>query len=266
MPSRLVCSAVLLFAFGIPLVGCSEPQRAAAAPYQPSAPATQPASGEALIVPTRDPSAESTVQIAESAHTLTGVNLRLADVISVAYRTTEGARNSIPLLSALRVAASQPLPAQRYDVHIFVPRGKAPQLRAALARALGDSFALTVRREMRTTAVLVLVAPAGKLDPHPIVGPPAQPGYNRLTLTGDDPSLLAEQLEECMQQPVVNETGLRSGYDLKLRRPVRDGQPQPVDVDTVRTALREQLGLDLTPALRSIEFLVVEKLGAGGAK
>jgi uncharacterized protein (TIGR03435 family) len=248
------------------VVGCSEPPRAPVAPYEAPVPATQPAPGQALITPTRDPAAESVVHISEAAHTLTGVNLRLADIISVAYRTAEQPRHSIPLLSSLRVISARPLPTERYDVRIFVPSGKAPQLRATLAAALVDSFGLTVRREMRPTAVLALVAPTGKLDVHPIVGPPAQPGFDRLTLTGDDLSLLAEQLEECMQQPVVNETGLKSTYDLKLRRPVRDAQPQPIDVDTVRAALREQLGLDLTLALRSIEFLVVEKSGGGDVK
>ena len=147
-----------------------------------------------------------------------------------------------------------------YDVRISVPNGKAQQLRAALAANLERSFGLTVRREMRQAAVLALVAPAGKLDVHRIAELPPEPGTARLTLTGDDLSLLAEQLEDGMQQPVVNDTGLRVPYDLRLRGPVQDGQPQPVPAETARAALREQLGLDLTPALRSIEFLVVENV------
>jgi uncharacterized protein (TIGR03435 family) len=252
-----VCALVLA-------VGCAEPPAPPLAPYQPATPATRPATIEALITPTRDPAAESTVHIDEAAHTLTGVNLRIEDIISVAYRTAEEPRRSIPLLSALRVVAAQPLPAGRYDARVFVPGGKAPQLRAALAGAVEHSFGLTVRREMRPTAVLVLTTPTGRLSPHPIVGPPPEPGLARLTLTGDDLSLLAEQLEECLQQPVVNETGLKGAYDLKLARPIHGGKPQPVDVESARKALHEQLGLNLTPALRSIEFLVVEK-GAGGA-
>jgi uncharacterized protein (TIGR03435 family) len=258
MRSHTIRSNVLLVSLLTLLAACSEPPPAPVAPFQP-APATQSTAGQAFITPTRDPAAEATVHISDATHTLTGVNLRLADIISVAYRTAEEPRQSIPLLSSLRVIATQSLPNEHYDVRVSVPNGKTPQLRAELAKALRDSFGLAVRREMRPTAVLVLVAPTGKLDMHPIVGPPAQPGFARLTLTGDDLSLLAEQLEECMQQPVVNETGLKSAYDLKLRRPVRDSQPQPIEVDAVRAALREQLGLDLTPALRSIEFLVVEK-------
>ncbi len=241
------------------VAGCQEPPAPPLAPYQPVTPATRPAPVEGLITPTRDPAAEATVHIAEAAHSLTGVNLRIEDIISVAYRTTEGPRQSIPLLSALRVVAVQPLPMGQYDVRVFVPDGKAAQLRAALAGAIEYSFGLTVRRELRTTAVLALTAPTGRLDPHPLVGPPPQSGSSRLTLTGDDLSLLAEHLEECLQQPVVNETGLKGAYDLKLARPIRDGKSRPIDVDTVRKALREQLGLDLTPALRSIEFLIAEK-------
>ena len=253
-------AGLLLPAFMLALAaGCKELPAPPLAPYPPPTPATRPAPVEGAITPTRDPAAESTVHIAEAAHTLTGVNLRMEDIISVAYRTAEGPRQSIPLLSALRVVAAQPLPAGRYDVRVFVPDGKAAQLRAALAGAIEYSFGLTVRREMRPTAVLVLTTPTGRLDPHPVVGPPPQPGSARLSLTGDDLSLLAEQLEESLQQPVVNETGLKGAYDLKLVRSIRDGKAQPVDVETARKALREQLGLDLTPALRSIEFLVVEK-------
>jgi hypothetical protein len=58
---------------------------------------------------------------------------------------------------------------------------------------------------------------------------------------------------------------LKGANDLKLRRPVRDGKRQVIDVDTVRAALREQLGLDLIPALRSIEFLIVEKTTASAS-
>jgi uncharacterized protein (TIGR03435 family) len=248
--------AALVF---ILVAGCAEPSTPPVVTQQPPTPTTAPAPTEGFITPTRDPAAESSVHIAEAAHTLTGVNLRVADLISVAYRTAEQPRQSIPLLSALRVVSAQPLPDGRYDVRVFVPGGKAAQLRAALAQAIEQSFGLTVRRDMRVTAVLVLTAPAGRLEPHPIVGPPPQPGTARLTLTGDDLSLLAEQLEECLQQPVVNETGLKGGYDLKLVRPIRDGQQQPVDLEAARQALRGQLGLALAPALRSIEFLVVTK-------
>jgi uncharacterized protein (TIGR03435 family) len=258
-PAWRSCLSALLASAFLLVVGCKEPPAPPLAPYQPTTPATRPAPREALITPTRDPAAEATVHIAEAAHTLTGVNLRIEDLISVAYRTAERPRQSIPLLSALRVVAAQPLPTGRYDVRLLVPGGKALQLRAALAGALEHSFGLTVRREMRPTAVLVLASPTAKLDVHPVVGSPPQPGFARLTLTGDDLSLLAEQLEECMQQPVVNESGLKGAYDLKLVRRIRDGQAQPVDVEIARQALRAQLGLDLTPALRSIEFLIVEK-------
>jgi uncharacterized protein (TIGR03435 family) len=59
---------------------------------------------------------------------------------------------------------------------------------------------------------------------------------------------------------VVNETGLRSSYRLRLRAPLKDGKAQRPTADAVRAALREQLGLDLVPARRSVEFLVVERV------
>ncbi len=231
MLARMLASTLIIAGIGLLLAGCEAPGPVPApTPYQPPAPAPAAANVEAAIVPTHNPAAESTVAIAESTHTLTGTNLRLADLISVAYRTPERAKESIPLLSALRVVSAQPLPADRYDVRISVPGGNAQQLRAALARNIERSFGFAARREMRQAAVLVLVAPGGKLDVHRIADPPAEPGFSRLTLTGDDLTLLAEQLEESTQQPVANDTGLRGPYELRLRWPLRDSQRQPLPV------------------------------------
>jgi uncharacterized protein (TIGR03435 family) len=260
---RTLVSTLVIAGLGLLLAGCETPgPTPTPTPYQPPATAPAGARGDVALTVARNPTAESTVALAESTHTLTGTNLRLADLISVAYRTPERAKQSIPLLSALRVVSDRPLPADRYDVRIFIPGGKAQQLLGALAGEVERTFGVTVRREMRQTAALVLVAPGGKLDVHRIADAPTEPGFSRLTLTGDDLVLLAEQLEESTQQPVVNDTGLRGPYELRLRWPQRDGRPQPLPVDAARTALREQLGLDFTPALRSIEFLVVEQAPA----
>ena len=247
--------------FVLLLAACTDQPRVAIAPQSAPTATTRPSlRSEAAITPTRDPAAESTVQIAESTHALAGVNLRMADLISVAYRTPEHAREVVPLLSALRVVSPEPLPTGRYDVRIVIPGAKAPDLRAALARLLADSFGLSVRRELRDSPVYVLANPADRLgNAAPRPTPPLQPDTVDLHLTGDDLALLAEQLEECMQRPIVNETGRRTPYDLHVRRPRREGRPQPIDPEIIRAALKDQLGLGLIPVRRQIEFLVVER-------
>ncbi len=244
--------------------GCQPPAQSLE-PFRPppTAPATQPGC-QAAITPAEQPSDNSSIRIAESTHTLTGSSLRMCDLISVAYRTPAGRQNLVPPLSALRVISAEPLPDQRYDVHVFLPGGDASQLRACLREALAASYGLVARCQPRETEVLLLTAPAGRLkEGAPTGQPPAQPGPNCVVLDGDDLSLLAEQLEELLQRPVVNETGLRVPYELVLRRPVKDGQPQPVSVGHAQAALREQLGLELAPATRTIEYVVVQKLRPG---
>ena len=122
---------------------------------------------ETSLTPTRDPQAETTVQIVDRTHTLAGVNLRLADLISVAYRTPESPKSVMPLLSAVRVISPTPLAEQHYDVRIYLPRASAEQLRAELRRLLQERFGLTAHREPREADVLVLQLLYDQLRPNP---------------------------------------------------------------------------------------------------
>jgi uncharacterized protein (TIGR03435 family) len=247
----------------IAIAACGEPGQITMTPHPASAaaPAAPSSDGTTALSPTQDTAAESSVEIAAAQNTLNGTNLRLADLISVAYRTPEKAGGSIPLLSDVRVTPAEPLPPTRYDVRIYVPNANAVRLRAALRQALRDAFGLVAHPELRQADALVLTAPTGRTKTAPATADPApEPGSSDLLLTGDDLPLLAEQLEERLGQPVVNETGLRSSYRLRLRAPLKDGKAQRPTADAVRAALRDQLGLDLVPARRSVEFLVVERV------
>jgi uncharacterized protein (TIGR03435 family) len=215
---------------------------------------------QSSLTPTSDLSAATNVQISETSDTLTGSNLSLADLLSVAYRTPENPKALLPLLSSQRVIVTPPLAEGRYDIRVYVPGGSAERLRAVLRKALLEKFNLSARRELRDAAVLVLKAPAGQLVRAAPRGDAVQtPGTRRMTLTGSDLALLAEQLEERMQRPVVNETRLAGDYALVLEQVLADGALQPLELAPVRAALREQLGLDLIAAHRTIEFIVVQK-------
>jgi uncharacterized protein (TIGR03435 family) len=54
--------------------------------------------------------------------------------------------------------------------------------------------------------------------------------------------------------PVADETGLKEEYDFELRW-------DPGNADSIKSALVEQLGLELIPARRPVKMLIVE--GAG---
>jgi uncharacterized protein (TIGR03435 family) len=228
-------------------------------PYVPPpapAPAPAPAApAEATVYPTGDATAETQVRISETTSSLTGTNLRLADLLSVAYRTPETSEGQLPLMSEVRVTAATPLPATHYDLRIRVPGAKAPRLREELRRLLQTSFRLTARLERREANVLVLSAPLGRMQAAGRSGAPAE--GSRVTLSGDELTLLTEQLEERLGQPVVNETNLRGAYVVQVPALYRAGT-QRLDPDATRAALSEQLGLDLLRGRRLIEMLVVE--------
>lgn len=260
VPAKMSLAAVLLAAL---LVGCNPPTRQLVISSQPAAPAAAPApSGppQVALTPASGGMKRTMVEISEKDHTLNGFNLYLSDLISVAYRTPERAHDVLPLLSALRVVPTAPLPeAGRFDVRVYVPGARAETLRAALRKTLEGMYGWTVRPQWRETDALVLTAPDRRPKPGPAEPAPAlPPNTSRRTLSGDDYALLAEQLEQELQQPVVDETGLAGTYRLRLEQPLVDGKEQPITVDLARAALREQLGLELTPARRNVEFLIVE--------
>lgn len=62
---------------------------------------------------------------------------------------------------------------------------------------------------------------------------------------------LTSMLEEVIGRPVVDETGIEGAYDYELRW-------DPQRPESVLSAVREQLGLELREARRPIEFLIVE--------
>lgn len=243
------------------IASCDEPRgEPVMAPWQPPAsqPAPPPRAAEMSLTQARDPAAETTVQLIEKAGTLTATNVRMVDLISVAYRTPEASRTVIPLLSSVRVISAAPLPSGRFDLRICQPQGNAERLRAALQKLLLDRFGITARREMRETDVLVLTEWPGRPRPAtPEASSDADGKTRRIKLSGSGPLLLAEQLEEHMDQPVVNEAQRPGPYELTfVQKPVK-GQWRLPDMMDVRPVLRDQLGLDLAPARRTIEFVVV---------
>jgi uncharacterized protein (TIGR03435 family) len=68
---------------------------------------------------------------------------------------------------------------------------------------------------------------------------------------------LTKHLERIFQVPVVDETNLKSSFNLDLRWEVN---PDPTaNQEAVKQALIDQLGLELVPAHEAVAMLIVER-------
>ncbi len=106
------------------------------------------------------------------------------------------------------------------------------------------------------------------LKPHPFkVGFPGSLNTQNSLITGTSTDIdgLVRDLEESyFKIPIVNQTGLIGQYDFEIdwesngeARP--DGtRSEPPNLDGLKRALSEQLGLDLVPATRPVEMLVID--------
>jgi thiol-disulfide isomerase/thioredoxin len=153
-----------------------------------------------------------------------GENLDLKHIIAHAYST-----------DSTRVEGPVDILATRYDFAVLLPRqteGESQMLRDTLER----TFKLRVRRDRREVDALVLRAGTTKLQPSP--------------RDGHTMAELARTLEWRLKRFVVDETGMSGRYNFKYP----DGE------GAIDRFVRDQLGLDLVPAKKSIDILVVESV------
>ena len=173
------------------------------------------------------------------------------------------------------------------------------RLRAMMRALLVERFQLTARRETRQLPVyeLILARKDGKLGPQlqPAAvdcdalerfnqkPPPPKDGQTtcggflgggRLILNGWSMPRLSGNLATWVDRLVVDRTGLKGGFNLKLewsldQRPQYDaigGPARQVDIPADRTgpsifsALEEQLGLKLQSALGPVEVVVIDRV------
>jgi len=148
------------------------------------------------------------------------------------------------------------LPDGKFDLIASMPRGYEDRLRPDAQSALLTAFALRTRRENRLADVFVLKIPDGKqhkLTPTAMEdGGQSMSSWNTgIEMTGVHFDYFVETLARRLKRPVVNETGVSDRFDISLKW----------DVDApeaIIKAVNNDLGLELQPAKRSIEFLVIE--------
>src|SRR5262249_35468875 len=146
-----------------------------------------------------------------------------------------------------RIVVDSPLPDGKFDVFIKAP-GKG--FRASLlADAVEATFNLTSQKTTRDIDVYVLSVASGGKRFQTTATP-----KNRSTSwrTGNDGAIkavninmsrLAHTLETVLAKPVIDETNLTDGYDIKLKWKQKDvKKPEPAEVIE---PVGEQLGLEL---------------------
>jgi RNA polymerase sigma factor (sigma-70 family) len=187
-----------------------------------------------------------------------GINVPISAIASLAYRSDDPLGMPWP---RERMIFRTPEPRERYDFISSLQQGSVEALRELLRSKLG----FVARREMIETDVLILKV---KTPNAPHLIPAAGDGLGNFSSTergglhqfkcDHQPlSLVANALQQYLNMPVIDQTGLTQHFniDLQWRGPGGRGSSN----DALKQAVLDQLGLELAPAREPIEYLVVEK-------
>jgi uncharacterized protein (TIGR03435 family) len=162
-----------------------------------------------------------------------------------AYRTTEW-----------RLVTNAALPEGKFDVLINVPQAASERIPELLGDTLKTTFGLRGRKETRDVEVYELTVKESKLEETVSTGgSSASSGPGRMSAVSTSIGGLARSLEGQLKKPVLDETGLTNRYDLQLKWKQEGREVMP---EVLIEAVRSQLGLELTPAKRPVEVVVLE--------
>ena len=140
------------------------------------------------------------------------------------------------------------------------------QLPSMLQALLAERFHLAIHHELREQPVYALILGKGSPKLHETSHENAKPEFRQsghiFTFTNATMSNLLDVLSQVTGRKVLDKTGLRGQYDFTLSyAPEPDGSPASDSFpDSVFTALREQLVLNLETQKSRIDFVVVDHL------
>ncbi len=213
---------------------------------------------QVAIVPTKFPKIENGFFGADSGRGAMGIAQPVKKIVQFAYQKYD-----------LRTVIATDMPSGRYD---FIAKLVGPQephkitpvntnWTTELQKEITKKFGITGHLEMRKTDVLVLapgntgirnVKESHKM-PGGIATKPDAAGYSFY----EQPiSTLTDMLEQRLQIPVVDHTGLTKTYDFTI--PWK--QDWQNNSEGLKNVIRDQFGLELVATNMPIEMLVVEKV------
>jgi uncharacterized protein (TIGR03435 family) len=203
-----------------------------------------------MIAPTKFSSGNQHSWASDGEHRL-GYNEPLQTLIDTAFPSR--------YVFHTRMIIESNLPQGKYDFNADLPQGSAEALQKELKQTLGVEGI----QEERITAVLCLKvknqsaaglkSPAHSLD----LTSPKPPGQMILpdqTIS----STLVTYLENYFKVPVVDQTGLTNRFDIFLTWDQSDRRH--FNVQGLKQALLDQLGLELVPTNLPVKMLVVENM------
>ena len=177
---------------------------------------------------------------------ITGDGIAFLNLVAAAYKTPFH-----------RVISQLPEVEGKYRISVVAPRGREDLLYPMFQQMVESTFGIRARRETRDMSVFVLRV---RLE---------EPAKLRRSQVGDAQhwfvcgkihaekqrlSVLADVLENFLDRAVVDETGLEGEYDWEFSY-------SRADETSVVKAVHDDLGLEMVPATRPIEVLVVEQAG-----
>ncbi len=154
-----------------------------------------------------------------------------------------------------RIVNNLPESNATYRVSAIAPPGREDTLLPLFQSFLATIFELDIKRQMKESDVFVLTVSkenAARLQPTKSTESFGASARGRIIYHKGKIAKLADTIEEVLQTPVIDQTGLRGEYDWAL---VYNKANKNVLIDEVR----EKLGLELTRKKILIEVLVVRK-------
>lgn len=172
----------------------------------------------------------------------------LPELLAEAYGTT---------VSRLRTAGPATLPDLRVDYLVSLPSGQ----KQALQQVIREKLGIVAQRNKRLEDIYVLTARSGEFaglrpSARPRGGTSVNNAGGQITLNNATIDSLVRSMERLMRYPIANETGLNGRFDIFFT--YDDSAEQESDVEKIKEALTEQLGLELKPDKREMEILLVQ--------
>jgi uncharacterized protein (TIGR03435 family) len=173
------------------------------------------------------------------------------------------------------VGAPTWIDSERYDIQLKIPEAslgirsveQLQQARRAMVQALlTDRFHLSLRGETRegpTFALLLSEGGSQLTDLGNVLGhSQIYVMHGDLNMTSMRLNALTNELSEQLRTKVSDETGLNGTYDVSLHWAEENasGSDMRPNVESIKTALREQTGLELQPQNGFVDMVVIEAI------
>jgi bla regulator protein blaR1 len=166
---------------------------------------------------------------------------------------------------------------ERYDLVAKADRdiGKPEHLRPLMQKLLADRFQLTIHRDTKELPVYALVVgkngPKLKESESNSPGPQIRMGRGLIDGRGMGMDMLASNLSNPLGRTVIDRTGLKGQYDIKLEFTPEGAADRPGDGPesapppdptgpSLFTALQEQLGLKLESSKGPVEIIIIDRI------